>query len=268
LDFALSYNDSAGTTAGVAAPLESRMITAQRLSLWLVPVFGAIMAVAFLAFPGFFPPMSPEMTADQVAAFYRENQTMIRFSMIVFNLCSVMLVPFFMVIVTQLKRLATPTQVLAYGYLAAAVNGATLFALADIFWLVGAFRPERDPAIIQLLNDLAWIVFTAPVGMIVVMNLCVALAIFLDAHPRPIFPRWVAYLNIVVAAAMLPSAAAAVVTTGPLAWNGAISFWLRLGAFTLYVAVMFVVLRTAVNRQAREIATTASEPVRPEKVTQ
>jgi hypothetical protein len=97
-------------------------IKAQLLSLWTAPVFGVILLIAFVAFPGFFPPMSPDMTADQVAAFYRDNTAMIRFSMITFNLCGIMLLPMFMVIVVQMKRMATQSHVFAYCYLTAAVS--------------------------------------------------------------------------------------------------------------------------------------------------
>src|SRR5207248_2601493 len=83
---------------------------------------------------------------------------------------------------------ATPTQVLAYAYLSAVVNGVTLFALSDLLWLIAAFRPDRNSELIQLLNDMAWLIFTAPVGMTIVMMGILALAIFLDAHPRPVFP--------------------------------------------------------------------------------
>lgn len=240
------------TLADAPAAPQHRTVAAQLISLWSVPVFGAILLLAFVSFPGFFPPMSPQLTAGQVAAFYGQHTAMIRFSMITFNLCAIMLVPFFMVIVVQMKRMATPSQVLAYAYLTAVVSGATLFALADLFWLIAAFRPERNPELIMLLNDMAWITFIAPVGMLVVQNLCLALAIYLDAGPTPVFPRWVAPFNIVVAAAMTPAACAAIVRTGPLAWNGAVSFWLRIGAFVLYVAVMFVVARTAVRHEATE----------------
>jgi membrane protein implicated in regulation of membrane protease activity len=43
-----------------------------------------------------------------------------------------------------------------------------------------------------------------------------------------------------------------VVRTGPFAWNGAISFWLKIGAFATFLVVMFIALRTAINRQAHE----------------
>jgi hypothetical protein len=235
-----------------AAVRNNNNITAQTISLWITPISGAVFLIAFLAFPGFRPPMSPNMTAVQVAAFFREHTTMVRFSMITFDLWGVMLVPFFMVIVVQMKRMATPSPVFAYSYLSAVATGATLFAIADLFWLIAAFRPDRNPALIQLLNDMAWIVFTAPVGMLIAQNICLALAIYLDAHPEPIFPRWVGHFNIVAAVALAPAACAAVIRTGPLAWNGFVSFWLKIGTFSVFMVVMFFVLRTAINRQALE----------------
>jgi hypothetical protein len=227
-------------------------IKTQLISLWTAPVFGLVLLIAFLAFPGFFPPMSPDMTADQVARFYGDHTAMIRLSMITFNLCGIMLLPFFMVIVVQMKRMATQSHIFAYCYLTAAVSGATLFALADIFFLVAAFRPGRSPELVLLLNDMAWMIFIAPVGAFVAMNLLLGLAIFFDDGPNPVFPRWVGHYAIGTALAMAPAVGAAVFESGPLAWNGVVSFWLRNGAFALFVLVMFVVLRKVLHRQAVE----------------
>jgi hypothetical protein len=232
-------------------------IKTQLISLWTAPVFGVILLIAFLAFPGFFPPMSPDMTADQVAKFYADNAAMVRFSMITFNLCGIMLVPMFMVIVVQMKRMATQSHVFAYCFLTAAVSGATLFALADIFYLVAAFRPDRNPELVQLLNDMAWMIFIAPVGMVVAQLLLLALGIYFDNGPNPVFPRWVGHYAVATALAMAPAAGAAVFRTGALAWDGVVSFWLRNGAFALFVLVMFFVLRAALHRQAIEEGVTA-----------
>ena len=190
---------------------------------------------------------------EDVAAFYRDNAAMIRFSMITFNLCAIMLLPLFLVIVVQMKRMAGQSHVLAYCYLTAVVSGATIFALADIFYLVAAFRPDRGPELVQLLNDMAWIIFIAPVGMLVAQNLLLALAVYFDSGPRPVFPRWVGHYSLATGLAMAPAAAAAVVTTGPLAWDGVVSFWLRNGAFAAFVVVMFFVLRSVLRWQAAEV---------------
>ena len=51
---------------------------------------------------------------------------------------------------------------------------------------------------------------------------------------------------------MAPAVGAAIFTSGPLAWDGAVSFWLRNGSFALFVLVMFFVLRKVLHRQAVE----------------
>jgi hypothetical protein len=239
------------SSAGVEAEAPPSM-SAQWISLWMTPVAGLILLVAFVSFPGFRPPMSPSMPAADVAAFFARNTTGTRLSMIIFDLCGIMLLPFFMLIVLQMKRMGTPTQVFAYCYLSAVVSGATFFAISNLLWLLAAFRPERDPALIQLLNDLAWIIFTAPVGMLVGQCVALALAIYLDARAQPVFPRWVGHLNIATAVVLVPAACAAVVTSGPLAWDGVVSFWLKLSAFSFYLVVMFFVVRAALQRQARD----------------
>jgi hypothetical protein len=230
-------------------------VKTQLIALWAAPVFLLVYVIAFFAFRGFTPPMSPNLTAEQVAAFYAENTAAIRFSMVTYDLCGVMLIPFFMVIVVQMKRMVTQSHVFAYCFLTAAVSGATIFALANIFFLVAAFRPERNPELIMLLNDMAWIVFIAPVGMIVGQNLLLGLAVYFDnlnSNPNPVFPRWVGHFSVATAIAIAPAALAGAFRTGPLAWDGIISFWLRNGAYAAFVVVMFFVLRAALHRQAVE----------------
>lgn len=224
----------------------------QKICLWLVPFFGLIFVFAFWNFNGFFPPLSPTMTADEVALFYRDNLAQIRSSMIICNILGVSFVPFFIIIVVQMMRMKNTSRVFAYSYLVAVVNGGTLFALADLAWLNAAFRPDRDPQLTMLLNDLAWFAFITPVGFVIVQNFCLAMAIYLEQGPNLVFPRWVAHFNIVAALLIAPSAFALMYKTGPLAWDGAISFWLHIFTYALYIIVMFFVLRSVLNKQSCE----------------
>lgn len=224
----------------------------QSICLWLVPAFGALFLIGFSIFPGFFPPLSPTMTAEQVAAFYRDNVAEIRSSMILLNVIGIGFIPFFMVVVVQMMRMGNPTRAFAYSYLSAAASGGTMFALANLCWLNAVARPERDPQLTMLLNDLAWFALIAPVGFIITQNLCLALGIYMDARSKPVFPRWVGHFNVVTALLMVPGAFAIIHRTGPLAWDGSLSFTLRIGTYALYVAVMFFAVRSAIQRQADE----------------
>lgn len=228
--------------------------TDQVVSLWLAPVTGLILLAGLALFPGMFPPMSPAAPAEAVAALYREHAGQIRWSMIICDIWGVMLIPFFMVIVHHMKRMLLPSEVLPYTYFAAAASGATMFAMSSLFWVVAAFRPERSTELLVVLNDLAWLTFVTPVGFILVQNLSLAFAIFMDALPRPIFPRWVAHFNILTALMMAPGALALIYDEGVFAWDGLFAFWGRMLGFILYVVVMFFVLRNLAAEEAREEA--------------
>src|SRR5579862_8309148 len=86
---------------------------------WILPALALTWILVFLIFPGFSPPMSPTLSAEQVASFYRDpaNLTLIRYSMIAFNWFGVGVIPFLTLSVTQMHRMAHRTPVLAYAYL-------------------------------------------------------------------------------------------------------------------------------------------------------
>jgi hypothetical protein len=238
--------------AGVDDLSRTGNVRTQLIALTVTAVSMVILAIAYAAFPGFWPPMSPGLSAEQVAAFYRDDAGWVRFSMVTFNLCGMMLLPLFCVVAVQIKRMAAQSQAFAYCYLMATVAGATLYALSAIFFAAAAFRPSRDADLVQVLNDLGWIVFVAPVGMTLIQNLMLALAIYFDDRSQPVYPRWVGHGALVVLVAMAPAAFSVMVTSGPLAWNGAVSFWLRNIAFGVFLVVLLVATRRAVHRQAAE----------------
>src|SRR4029453_17811683 len=222
--------------------------------LWTLPALGILWFSAFLLFPGFVHPMSPTMSAEEVAAFYRdpENLPRIRYSMILFNWFGVGLIPILMLIVMQVRRMAHRTPILSYSLLGCASGGPTLFLVANLFWLLAAFRPERDPELIQLFNDLAWVSFISQVGFLIGQSVFLALAIYLDRQSRPVFRTWVAHFNLLVAAALVPASFVGLALGGPMAWDGVLTFWVRNIAIGLWIAVMGVVLGQAIYRQRRE----------------
>ena len=147
--------------------------------------------------------------------------------MIVFNWFAVGLIPILALIVLQIRRMAHRTPIFSYAIIACAAGGPTIFLMANLFWLLAAFRPERDPQLTLLLNDLAWVTFSSQVGFLIAQSVILALAIYLDRQERPVFRRWVAHFNLVVAALLIPAAFVGAAMTGPIAWDGLLTFWVR-----------------------------------------
>jgi hypothetical protein len=224
------------------------------LLLWTLPVVAIIWISAFFLFPGFVRPMSPTMSAEEVAAFYRDPQNLprIRYSMIVFNWFAVGLIPILALIVLQIRRMAHRTPIFSYAIIACAAGGPTIFLMADLFWLLAAFRPMRDPQLTLMFNDLAWVTFSTQVGFLIAQSVILALAIHLDRQERPVFRAWVAHFNLAVAALLVPAAFAGAAMTGPLAWDGLLTFWVRNIAIGLWIVVMAIVLGRAIQRERAE----------------
>jgi hypothetical protein len=222
--------------------------------LWTLPMLGILWISVFLLFPGFVQPMSPTMSAEEVAAFYRdpENLPRIRYSMIVFNWFAVGLIPILALVVLQIRRMAHRTPIFSYAVIACAAGGPTIFLMANLFWLLAAFRPDRDPELTLLLNDLAWVTFASQVGFLIAQSVILALAIYLDRQLRPVFQPWVAHFNLVVAALLIPAAFVGAAMTGPIAWDGLLTFWVRNITIGLWIVVMGVVLGQAIKRQRAE----------------
>jgi len=231
-----------------------RRADGETILLWTLPGVGILWICAFLLFPGFVEPMSPTMSAEEVAAFYRdpENLPRIRYSMILFNWFAVGLIPILALIVLQIRRMAHRTPIFSYAIIACAAGGPTIFLMANLFWLTAAFRPMRDPQLTLMFNDLAWVTFSSQVGFLIAQSVILALAIHLDRQERPVFGRWVAHFNLVVAVLLAPAAFAGAAMTGPFAWDGLLTFWVRNVAIGVWIVVMAVVLGRAIARQRAE----------------
>jgi hypothetical protein len=212
---------------------------------------------AFVLFPGFVPPMSPKASAVQVAAFYAQHTSRVRYSMILLNWFCVALIPILMLIVERMRRMAHRTPVLRFCVIGVAGAAPIVFLTSTIFWLLAAFRPYRSPDLTMLYNDLAWITFTCGVPFLVALCMFIAAAIYLDQQPEPVFPRWVAHFNLLIAAALVPAGFAGLTLSGVFAWNGLLSFWVKNVAVAVWLIVMAVVLGQTLRRDREPVGAPA-----------
>lgn len=111
-----------------------------------------------------------------------------------------------------------------------------------------------------MFNDLAWLTFTSQVPYLIAQSVLLAVAVFFDDQRRPVFPKWVAYFNLLTAAAFVPAAFVGLATDGPLAWNGALSFWLKNITIAVWIIVMTIALAQAIFAE-RAHAEPPREPV-------
>lgn len=223
----------------------------QLFSAWCGVAFVVLFTLGWWIIAQYVPPMSPTTSAAEVASFYQENTGAIRFGLMLTMISAGLVMPWVGVIAVQMKRIEGEFPVLTYAQLVAGAVGIVIIILPPMIWTTVAFRPDRDPELMLLLNDLGWLIFIMTFSPAFFQNLVIGLAILSDKHETPIFPRWLGYFNIWVAILFIPGGLITFFKAGPFAWDGLLAFWLPLNIFLGWFVVMFLALLKAIKNQAQ-----------------
>ncbi len=228
------------STAGVRnRPLD------QMICWWSIPVFYGLFGLIFVLLTRVMPPPRPDASTVQIVAFFHDHAATIRIgfallaAIIGFTGMANGLIAF------QMKRMSI-SPVFAYAYLAALAVGAVPGCLfASFAFVTATFRLDRDPQILVLLYDLGLLSFVGSLGCFATQCTVLALAIFLDRNG--VFPVCLGYISIWMVVTEMLAGPVFVFHSGPLSWNGSISFWLGTVIFVGWEFCMIMVLRRAIS---------------------
>jgi hypothetical protein len=198
------------------------------------------------------PPPRPTESAHQVAAMYRAHAHTIRAGILLCTVGAGLLGPFMAMISVQLRRIEgrSPASTYCQMILGGLLIVELIFPLMIL--ATAAFRPSRPESTIQTLNDLGWLMLVGVVTTSVVELAVIGVAIVGDRHQERVFPLWGAGLNFLAALAFAGGALSIWFTTGPLAWNGLVAYWIPVFAFAFWILGMSLLLLRAIARQEAE----------------
>lgn len=220
----------------------------QQLCLWSGPLYLVLFGIGFWALSGFVPPPLPSMDAQAIATLYQENTFGIRLGQALVCLCAGLQVPWAALIATQMRRIQGCSREMVYTQLTAGAAGSVFFTIPSMIWMAASFRPERDPQLTLLLNDLGWCFFVPPVTLAMVQVVALGVGILADRSAKPVFPRWLGYYNLWLALIFSPGVLISMFKTGPFAWNGLLTFWIPATAFFTWFIVMFFMMRKSIQQ--------------------
>lgn len=225
-------------------------ITNQKIAFWCKIIYLNLFGNGVIMVAGFFPPLDPLLTAEQVKAVYVDGQLKIQigFMMMMFA------IPFGYVFAGYLGRLVADIEgkfgVLATTTMLSQFSTYLILGLSALIWQFLAFRPEAyDANTMLMFNDLVWLSFILLVPPTLPMYVTLAIAAFQDRNPTPIFPRWYGWLNVWAAVLFLGGVGCEFFVDGPFAWDGLFAFYLPLVDFTIWVVCTLTLIWKYIKRQ-------------------
>lgn len=219
--------------------------------VWSGPVGIALVLLGWMVLAGFLPPPAPGLSPQQVAEVWADHTNLKRFGMVICVWGGTLYVPFTVAVGLLLRRTESGDRVLSTAQTALGTFGTVFFTLNFLILAVVAFRPARPSEVTQQLHDLGFIMTFSPVAPFTLQYIAIGAAILLDRSDTPLFPRWVAYANFWVGLLLVPACLIPFFKTGPLAWNGLLSFWIPVAVFVAWFVLMFWAMRVAVSRAPR-----------------
>jgi hypothetical protein len=235
-----------------------------RVQRWAILTGPGMIVVFFIGFviSGFFPPPSPMASAQQIADMYSGHTTAIRVGCFVMMFGLGLMAPWGAVLAGQTRRLEGTNPFLAYGQLVCCAIAVIVVELIAMTWAAASFRPDDTSAdVTRALNDYGWFLFLYTWPPFSIWCVLVATAILSDKSATPMYPRWLGFLSIFVAVDIVPAGLMNFFKQGPFAFNGALTFYMPLGMFFVWICIMTVTMLRAVNHQISAPATRPADIV-------
>ena len=224
----------------------------QVFGAWCGPAFVLLLFGCWGLMAGFIPMIPPDAAPGEVADRYADNQALLLVGLILGMVGVFLTQPYFFVVSMQMRRSAPGVPALAIVQFGAGIVTTVVLLIPMLIFIVGWFRPERSPELTQMLNDMSYIMLILPWPPILGQNIPLAISVFSDRRRRPVFPRWVAYVNLWIAVLVTPASLLIFFKVGPFAWNGLLGFWIPAAVFaSWYIAMTYALLR-AVRDEAEE----------------
>jgi len=236
--------------------LNTRILT---LCAWSGPAT-VVIALGGWLIAGVLPlPLGASSSVDQVVNFY-SHDTRVLAGLAISSVGICLVFPLTALIGVFMVRMEGRTPVLTFLQLVSGAAANLMLFLPMLLMAFVAFRPDRNPELTVTLNDLAWLLFLTPIAPIMIQEIAIGVAILNDK--RQTLPRWVAFVNFGVAFSFIPDPLAFFFHSGPFAWNGIFIFWLATTTYAIWLLVMGVTLRNAIQELADadvpSVATTAA----------
>jgi hypothetical protein len=219
-----------------------------------------ILALIAMFGSGILPPQSPNHSAEQIAAWYQDGNTLKLAGFAATAVAVTLVAPLIVAVTLQMFRIEGRTPAMSFLQFGSGMATWVLMVFPMMILCAAAFRPDRDPQVTQALSDLGYITFFMGFGPFAMQDIAIGIAVLRDRAARPVFARWVGWFNLWVAFLFIPAVVIPFFKVGPFTYRGLLAFWIPTLIYGLWALVMAYATRKAIRAEAAEEQTGAPVP--------
>jgi hypothetical protein len=217
-----------------------RIMPISRFQWWFLVAGGHTLTVLFIVgwfgLARFFPPPSPELSAEAITQRYAEGRDGIRLGATLMFASFALWAGWGAVIIAWVWRQVSGGRILAIAMTISLTIAEMVGVLCAFFWALAAFRPgEVGADVTMTLNDAGWLMFVLPWPPWSFMCVCLALAILRDRSADPVLPRWVAYVSLLTALLFVPAGLPLFFKSTEMAYDGVLGMYVPFIVFFVWV---------------------------------
>jgi hypothetical protein len=206
-----------------------------RFCAWGGPIFLAGFIIFWGILGSNIPPVSPATTQAELAVHYLRNANSLRAAFVVSMTFAVFYLIWSVAIYKIMERMEEGNHLLSYLELLGGSLTIVFVTMGLSFWLTAAFRPDREPAILQVLYDVGWLTMDCAFFITTVQMIAMAVLFLSDERQVPLVPKWFCWYSIWVAFVFFTELIMPYFKTGIFAWDGLVNYWVGFFAWFLWI---------------------------------
>src|SRR5258706_1006802 len=162
------------------------------------PVFLAVFIVCWGVLGYNIPPLSAELTGEQMATHFRTHANEVRAGMAGSMTFAVLYMVWGLSITKGMETLETNgNKILSQLQLWGAGLTVVPILVSSSFWLARAYRPQAlDPSILPMADDIAWLLIDLAYAVTSVQMFALGVLFLSDKRANPLIPKWVSWYSI------------------------------------------------------------------------
>jgi len=239
---------------GTAAPARGLSPYSTDYTSWkILACMGPLFLALFVGLWGFLgrnmPPFSPNATPEEVKAHFVELRLPLLIGMSVALTITAFYMAWSVAIARVMEHVEGPGGVFSKLEMMGGTITCAPIMTACMAWLTAAHEAHYlDPGVVHMLYWMGWLLFDLAYFVTSLQIAACSIAFMRDKREKKLVPDAVSWWGWVTFASFFVVSAIPFLTTGPLAFNGVISFWVAFFTWFFWIAGLGYFVFKAIDR--------------------